>query len=104
MLPTSCSSRLRDKCRDGKQIKAATQVTFFAAGSKKRPDILVYLGDEPLILIEAKVDAALQQHMLEGPEVEGDDSENIFQNQLKTYSDWMGSKCTGAIGRARSCF
>ena len=60
MLPASCLNRLRDKCRDGKQIKAVTQFTFVAAGSMKRPDIIVYLDDEPLILIEAKVNAALQ--------------------------------------------
>jgi hypothetical protein len=95
MLPASCSSRLRDKCRDGKQIKAVTQFTFVAAGSMKRPDIIVYLDDELLILMEAKVNAALQEHMLEGREVGGDVSKIVFQNQLKTYSEWIGSQCTG---------
>ena len=71
MLPGSCESRLRDECMDGKQIKAETQVSIGAAGSVKRPDIIVYLDGEPLILFEVKVDAALQEHMVEGREVEG---------------------------------
>ena len=33
--------------------------------------------------------------MLEGREVEGDVSEIVSQNQLTTYSQWIGSKCTG---------
>jgi hypothetical protein len=98
MLPASCRSRLRNKCMDGKQIEAETQVPIGATGSVKRPDIIVYLDDEPLILIEVKVHAALQEHMLENPKVEpiqGDVREIVFQNQLKTYSEWIRSQCTG---------
>ena len=95
MLPRSCSGRLRDKCRGGKKLKAVTQSTFFAAGSMKRPDIIIDIDKEPIILIEAKVNAALQQHTLEGGPVEGDVSKISFQNQLTTYSEWIGCKCKG---------
>ena len=105
MMPESCRSRLRDKCMDGKPIKAETQVPIVAAGSVKRPDIIVYLDDEPLILIEVKVDAALQEHILEGRAVEpiqGEVSEIVFQSRLQVLlPDWMvprrGTEVTGAI-------
>lgn len=77
MLPSSCSGRLRNKCKEGKQIKALTQVSIVVAGLVKRPDMIVYLDSKPLVLFEVKVDAALQEH------------------QLKTYSVWMGSQCSG---------
>ena len=99
MLPASCSSRLRNKCKDGKQIKAETQVSIVAAGSVKRPDMIVYLDSEPLALFEVKVHAALQMHRLGAPEIErplqADTSEFVFQSQLKTYSEWISSQCSG---------
>jgi len=77
MLPSSCSDRLRNRCKDGKQIEALTQVSLGVAGFVKRPDMIVYVDSKPLILLEVKIDAALQK------------------DQLKTYSVWMGSKCSG---------
>jgi hypothetical protein len=98
LLPASCSSRLRSKCKDDQKIEARTQVSILAAGSFKRPDIIVYIDDKPLVLFEVKVDAAVQKHELRSPEVErtqGAKSDFIFQSQLKTYSEWIGSKSGG---------
>jgi hypothetical protein len=94
MLPDSCSNQLRSKCGEGKQIEAVTQVPIVAAGSVKRPDMIVYLDSKPLVLLEVKIHAPLQEHEIgleaEGP-VQADSSEIIFQGQLKTYSNWIGS-------------
>jgi hypothetical protein len=59
MLPSSCSGRLRNKCKDEKQIKALTQVPIVVPGFMKRPDMLVHLDSKPLVLFELKFDAAL---------------------------------------------
>jgi hypothetical protein len=65
----------------------------------KRPDIIVYLDGKPLVLFEVKVHAPIQKHKLESPEVgrpiQIDTNQIVFQNQLKTYSNWIGSQCTG---------
>jgi hypothetical protein len=98
MLPESCANRLRRKCEGGKQIKAITQVSIVAAGSLKRPDIIVYLDSKPLVLLEVKVHAPLQEHRIEGSRSEGPyyaDNEIVFQSQLTTYSKWISSQSCG---------
>ncbi|WP_156898238.1 hypothetical protein [Methylocapsa acidiphila] len=99
MLSASCSKRLRKKCKDVGQINAKTQVCIDVVGSFKRPDMIVYLDNQPLVLFEVKVNAAFQEHKVEGPEVErlhrADNNEALIQSQLKTYSDWMSSQCSG---------
>ena len=99
MLPASCSGRLRNECKDGKKIEARTQVSIVTAGSVKRPDIIVCLDSKPLILFEVKCDAPLGVHRLEGQEhdrpMEPEQTIFSFQNQLKTYTDWIASQCTG---------
>jgi hypothetical protein len=100
MLPTSCSERLQNKCKDGKKIEAITQVSIVAGESVKRPDMILYLDAKPLILFEVKVGAAVQEHErkdsggIERP-VEADISEIVVQSQLKTYSEWIGSQRSG---------
>jgi hypothetical protein len=98
MLPASCSGRLRSKCNDGKKIEARTQVSIVAVGSVKRPDIIVFLDDKPLILFEVKCGAPLGVHSLESqerdPPTEPDQAILSSQNQLKTYADWIASQCT----------
>ena len=100
MLPTSCSERLQNKCKDGKKIEAITQVSIVAGKSVKRPDMILYLDAKPLILFEVKVGAAVQEHErktsggIERP-VEADISEIVVQSQLKTYSEWIGSQRSG---------
>ena len=47
---------------------------------------------------EVKVHAALQMHRLGAPEVERPlqaDTSELVQSQLKTYSDWISSQCSG---------
>jgi hypothetical protein len=99
LLPASCSSRLRSMCKDAKQIEAVTQVSIVATGSLKRPDMIVYLDSKPLVLFEVKVNAPLQEHRLEGPKAErplqANNNESVFRNQLKTYSEWIGSQSFG---------
>jgi hypothetical protein len=96
MLPKACSNQLRCKCKDAEQIKAETQVSIVAAGSVKRPDMIIYLDSKPLVLLEVKVHAPIQNHIREGLEAErppqAENSEIVFQNQLVTYSNWMSSQ------------
>ena len=98
-LPTSWSARLRKKCQNTTRIEAVTQVSVVAAGSVKRPDMIVYLDSEPLVLFEVKVHAALQVHRLGASEIErplqAETSEIIFQTQLKTYSEWIRLQQSG---------
>jgi hypothetical protein len=99
MLPASCSNRLRKICKDGTQMKASTQESIFAASSVKRPDMIIYLDSKPIAIFEVKVQASLQIHKLEDVESERplrtDTREMASQNQLKTYSDWIHSQCSG---------
>jgi hypothetical protein len=99
MLPASCSERLRNTCKEGKKIEARTQVPIVALGSVKRPDVIVYLDGKPLLLFEIKCGAPVGLHGLEVPErdppMEAEKAILSFQNQLKTYADWIASQCTG---------
>ena len=80
-------------------MKASTQESIFAASSVKRPDMIIYLDSKPIAIFEVKVQASLQIHKLEDVESERplrtDTREMASQNQLKTYSDWIHSQCSG---------
>ena len=99
MLPASSSMRLRNKCKDKKKMEARTQVSIVAVGSVKRPDIVVYIDETPLILFEVKCGTPLGVHRLEGlkhdRQAEREQTNLPFQDQLKTYVDWIASQCTG---------
>ena len=97
MLPASSTNRFRTLCKDGKQIEAVSQESIAAAGSVKRPDIVVYLEGNPIALFEVKVEASLQVHTyadIERP-LPHAGTQLVDQDQLKTYSDWIRAQCPG---------
>ncbi|WP_158811605.1 type I restriction enzyme HsdR N-terminal domain-containing protein [Beijerinckia sp. L45] len=69
-------------------ITLETQVSIPVSNASKRPDLVLYGNGRPLLIIEAKVGAGLQEH-----EIAGDpnftDSVRLTQHQLKTYADWI---------------
>ena len=99
LLPEAYSLPLRRRCASAKKVEATTQVRIDAVGSVKRPDMIVDLDGQPLILFEVKVGAALQEHARNLTSAEQLEhvgtSEIVFQNQLKTYSDWIGIQSVG---------
>jgi hypothetical protein len=79
---------------DGKRIAARTQVRITG---NKCLDILLEIENQPLLIIENKIRAAFQYHMVANPADEQDDSQDIikeekeitYDHQLVTYGRWL---------------
>jgi hypothetical protein len=97
LLPSSCSFLLESVLKDPAEIEARTQVGIVLSSFVKRPDAIIYADDNPIIIIEFKVDAVIQEHRIPsniGEESASPSGEMAIQNQLETYKQWIHSHRT----------
>ncbi len=89
------ASALFDKAFDNLDSAVlATQVKLDKTGQGKRPDMVVRLGGRDILVIEAKLGAAMMQHHdPDAPEGEGDEA--VTRSQLATYAKWIAGRNEG---------
>ena len=72
-----------------------TQVRLDESGFRKRPDMVLRRGGRDILVIEAKLGAAIAQHVdHDAPPVDGISPKTV--SQLKTYSTWIAGRNAGA--------
>ena len=85
LTPMAIGTTMRAVAAAGR-VEARTQVTIKTG---HRPDIVFYADGEPAIVLEAKIGAAYQRHIKDGPLDAADAPSEIETNQLATYGEWI---------------
>lgn len=70
--------------------RASLEFVTQASASTKRPDLVVYAGERPIVVIEVKVAAGLQEHEVEAAAVNAE--AKATRNQLETYAGWIAGE------------
>ncbi len=80
----------------------ATQVGMRSGQGTVFMDLLLRIDDQEVLVVESKVHAGYQMHMLDGPpSVAEPDGGQV--NQMETYGKWLGERCRARVpaeGRA----
>ena len=88
LVPPADRNALSDALTDVEKIELQTQVSIPVASATKRPDLVLYAAGQPLIVIEAKVGATLQNYVaIDGGQKP--DQEHTTKHQLRTYAEWI---------------
>ena len=76
------------------EVSLATQVTLDATGHHKRPDMVLRLHGQDILVIEAKLGAPVARYIdRDAPVVEG--NEVITKGQLEIYATWIAGRNSG---------
>ena len=79
---------------DLQQAALVTQVTLDATGDRKRPDMVLRLGGRDVLVIEAKLGAAIARHV-DCDAQATDGGQVVTRSQLDTYAIWIAGRNRG---------